>query len=140
MKRFALFIVLGLLCTVAHAAKVQVTWTNPSTNVNGSALTNLAAVRIYAWPCSSATTVNNASAQTFDVPTTATGAAMSAWITPKVGAGPLLCVAATALTSSGLQSALSAIATWNPLRGLGQGQPLSQVIHLQFSQQQKATS
>lgn len=121
MKRLALALL--LVASPAFAAKVPVSWTNPTTNTDGSALTNLASVTVQWGSCSGGAFGTLQSAVT--VKTSTPGAKMSAFAYP-VGLA-LVCVRAFATNSAGASSAYSSVATWTPPAALGQ--PVAIVLH-----------
>lgn len=130
LRRFFLALALLALCAAAHAAKVQVTWTNPDHNTDGTALTNLASVTIVWGACDASGGITQPYQAAEKVPTTTPGAAMSAFAYPT--ALSKACLAAYASTSTGLNSALSNVVEWKPPATLGQPNAIAGVIHLEF--------
>lgn len=132
MRKFIVGALAALACLVvaapAFAAKVPVTWTNPSTNTDGSALTDLASVTVQWGSCSGSAfgTLQNS----VTVPTAAPGAAMKTYIYP-VDLSPV-CVEAYATNTSGAHSAPSNVAQWTPPATLGKPEQLGALIHLTF--------
>ena len=116
-----------LLCD-AHAAKVLVRWTNPSTNTDGSALTNLASVTVQWGSCNGTAFGTLQNSTTLN--TTLTGATQSTWAYP-VGLNPV-CVRAFATNSAGGNSAYSNVAEWIPPLAPGQPAPLGDILFVPF--------
>ncbi len=132
MKRaIALVLLAGLLvtCSEAHAAKVQVTWTNPSMNTDGSVLTNLASVTVVWGACVGGSTMGTIQASA-KVLTTVDGAQLSTFAFP-VGLNPV-CLAAYASNSLGENSALSNVVVWTPPATLGAPNSIAGVVRLTF--------
>ena len=139
----ALVLLAGLLvtCSESRAATVTLTWTNPSTNTDGSPLTNLTDIIVTYGPCDSTDSYIDGSRGApadWVIMTSAPGATMSQVETfPAKGDE---CFVAAAQNSIGNLSAESNVSAWkNPLSTPGQplptpGQPipLSSIIHLTF--------
>lgn len=136
-RAIALVVLAGLLvtCSEAHAATVTLTWTNPSTNTDGSALTNLADIVVTYGPCSADHTYIDGSRGTpadFVIMTSVAGAAMTQ-VETIPGKGDT-CFVAVAQNTVGLMSVQSNVAVWtSTLPTLGQPAPLSQVIRFNWS-------
>ena len=124
--RASLALVLGLLAAFpAYAAKVRVSWTNPTANTDGSTLTDLASVTVQWGSCVGTAFGTLQSAAT--VPTTVAGAAVTTWAFP-VDLSPV-CIRAFATTTTGEISAPSNVALWSPPTTLGKPTPLGVVLH-----------
>lgn len=125
MRRLIAFLLLAF-CAQAHAAKVLVRWTNPSTNTDGSPLTDLASVTVQWGSCDGTafgTLQNSATLQT-----TTPGATASTWAFP-VNLSPV-CIRAYATSSAGTVSGFSNVAVWIPPVALGQPAPLGDIVTL----------
>ena len=125
MKRVALAALLAF-CAQAHAAKVLVRWTNPSTNTDGSALTNLASVTVQ-WGSCHGTAFGTVQGST-TLQTTLPGVAASTWAFPS-NLSPV-CIRAYATSSAGVVSGFSDVAVWIPPVALGQPAPLGEIVTL----------
>lgn len=134
--RLTLLIALALcslvIAEIADAAQVTLTWNNPSTNTDGSALTNLSDIIITYAPCSSDHTYLDAARGTPAekvVMTSVAGAAMSQVIDfPAKGD---TCFVAVAQNTIGQMSAQSAVAVWySPLSM--PGKPVQLSLNLTF--------
>jgi hypothetical protein len=115
-----------LVCGVAHAAKVTVLWTNPSQNTDGSSLTNLTQVRIEWGSC-----VGDAFGAVqagVAVPTTTSGAELSAFIYPT--GLTRVCIRAYAINAVGVSSDPSSVAIKNLLPSVGKPVTLGQPVIL----------
>ncbi len=124
MKRLALLLL--AVAMPAHAAKVLVRWTNPSTNIDGSALTNLASVTVQWGSCTgTAFGVLQASAT---LKTTTPGAQRSTWAYPS-NLSPV-CIRAYATSSAGAVSGFSNVAVWIPPVAPGQPAALGDIVTL----------
>lgn len=137
-RAIALVILAGLLvtCSEAHAAAaVTLSWTNPSTNTDGSALTNLADIIVTYGPCSTDHTYIDGARGTpadFVIMTSAAGAQMTQ--TETIPGKGDTCFVAVAQNTIGQMSAQSNVAVWTvPLPTLGQPAQLSQVINFSWS-------
>ncbi len=122
-------LVIALLLAVAlpaHAAKVLVRWTNPSTNTDGSALTNLASVTVQWGSCAGSAFGTLQSSATLQ--TTVPGATASTWAFPS-NLSPV-CIRAYATSSAGVSSGFSNVAVWTPPVALGQPAPLGDIVTL----------
>lgn len=136
-KAMGLVLIAGLILTCAEAraaTTVTLTWTNPSTNTDGTALTNLADIIVTYGPCSADHTYIDGSRGTpadFVIVTSVAGAAMKQ-VETIPGKGDT-CFVAVAQNTVGLMSAQSNVAAWtSPLPTLGKPAQLSQVIHFNF--------
>lgn len=128
MKALALVLLAGLLVTCsAHAAKVEVEWVNPSSNTDGSRLTNLASV-IIEWGSCAGSNIFGTRQASITVPTTVPGASLSAFTFP-VGLSPA-CFHARAVTTTGLSSAWSAAVEWTAPATPGQPVTLGKPVIL----------
>lgn len=130
LRRFFLALALLALCAAAHAAKVQVTWTNPDHNTDGTALTNLASVTIVWGACDASGGITQPYQATENVPTTTPGAAMSAFAYPT--ALSKACLAAYATNTLGRSSPLSTVVAWQAPATLGKPNAIAGVIHLEL--------
>lgn len=124
-----------------RAAQVTLSWTNPSQNTDGSALTNLSAIIITYGPCSADHTYIDGARGAlgeFVVMTAAAGAAMSQVET--FAAKGDTCFVAVAQNTLEQMSAQSNVAVWTsslsapkqPIAAPGQPIPIGSVIHLTF--------
>lgn len=136
MNRLALAVALLLAATPAFAAKVLVRWTNPTTNTDTSALTNLASVTVQWGSCSGTAFGTLQSSAT--LATTTAGAQRSTWAFP-VGISPV-CIRAYATSTTDTTSAFSNTAVWIPPVALGQPAPLGDIITLKARSSAKAAS
>lgn len=127
MRAIALVLIAGLLVTCsARAATVTVSWANPTTNVDGSALTNLDHLTIWYGRCG---TVNPPTLDAVAGSVTATPA-QSSGVQVTVNLPAPLCFFLTATTTAGLSSAESAVVEWTPIGTLGKPTTLGQPITL----------
>lgn len=136
MRRLALAVALLLAATPAFAAKVLVRWTNPATNTDTSALTNLASVTVQWGSCSGSAFGTLQSSAT--LATTTAGAQRSTWAFP-VALSPV-CIRAYATNTAGTNSAYSNVAVWLPPVAPGQPAPLGFIVNLKALTRAKATS
>lgn len=134
MKRVALILialaVLFLVITPAFAAKVELTWSNPSTYTTGAALPALDHETIYWGSCATTGTplTFGILKGTQTVNGTVPGAPMFAWVFPS-GPGPF-CFEMTATAPDGGTSAYSNVVMWTPPPTLGAPMSLGAVLHL----------
>ena len=139
----ALVLLAGLLvtCSESRAATVTLTWTNPSTNTDGSALTNLSDIIITYGPCDQTDSyIDGARGATNEwvIMTSAPGALMTQIET--FAAKGDECFVAMAQNVIGNLGAESAVVSWKnplsmpgqPLATPGQPIPLSSIIHFTF--------
>lgn len=127
MKRAIALLAAVLLICSAHAAKVHVRWTNPTSNTDGTPVTNLASVTVEWGSCSGAGIFGTPQAS-ITVPTTAPGAQLGAYAFP-VGLAPA-CLHAKATNSLGKSSAWSAVVQWTPTAAPGKPVTLGQPVTL----------
>lgn len=111
-----------LLAGLAQAAKITVTWANPTLNTDGSALTDLAHVRVEWGSCAG---------DAFDTVQASIQVAAPATTTPIYPTGlSTVCVRAFAVNSAGIESDSSNVASKEVLNTLGRPVTLGQPIVL----------
>lgn len=124
MKKTLLYIALLSLCGVAQAAKVQVSWKNPSTNTDGTPLTDLSYV-IIEWGSCIGTTFGTMQSSRL-IATTESGADMTSYVYP-TGLSRV-CIRALAVNMAGVSSAYSNTAFKDLLPSPGKPVTLGQPV------------
>ncbi len=130
MKRISLALLLIVFSAAAHAAKFTVTWKNPSTNTDGTALTNLASIELEWGTCNNTdfgTRLDGALIASIGEE----GADKSYVVT--VTGQTKVCIRAFALTASGAKSTSSSVAVKTLLPTTGKPVTLDQPIILEFN-------
>lgn len=130
MKRLLLYICLSLMCSVAEAAKITVTWQNPTQNTDGSALTNLSSI-IIEWGTCNGTAFGTMKGSSL-IATDVVGASMKAFIYPTGLAK--VCIRAQALAANGAFSDYSNVAIKDLLPSPGKPVTLGQPVIISFNQ------
>ncbi len=115
------------LACAAHAAKVTVSWTNPTLNTDGTPITNLAGIWIDWGTCSGIGVFGHLEGSLF-VAATVPGAQMSAALSPSVTT--TTCIEAQAEAADGARSAFTAPIVWTPPPTTGKPVTLGQPIEL----------
>lgn len=131
MKTIKYALLLLALAGTAHAAKVKVSWTNPSTNTDGSALTNLSYIEIEWGTCNG--TAFGIKQASMLVVTSAAGAAMTGFVYPT--GLTQVCIRAFAVNAPGAKSAYSNVAVKSLLPKPGKPVTLDQPVILSFNQE-----
>jgi hypothetical protein len=117
-----------LLSITASAARLPVSWDNPDTNTDGSALTDLASVYVEWGSCNPQGNDMGLVQGHTSVPTTAVGAKMHTTLYPS--GLTKVCIRAKALTTGGVQSSWSNVLVKDLLPVTGKPVTLGQPIQL----------
>lgn len=126
MKKMLLSICLLLACGVVQAAKVEVSWLNPTQNTDGSQLTDLAQIRLEWGSCSGS--AFGAVQAGLTVSTTQPGAALKAFVYPTGLAK--VCIRAYAINTAGISSEPSGTVSKTLLPTTGKPVTLGQPVVL----------
>lgn len=129
MKTF-LYVVLLLACSMAQAAKITVSWTNPSTNTDNTPLTDLSYV-IVEWGTCNGTAFDVMKGSALIV-TTEVGKTMKTFIYPT--GLTKVCVRAQVFNMKGIASAYSNVAFKDLLPTPGKPVTLGKPVILNFKE------
>lgn len=129
MRMIKYALLLFALAGTAHAAKVKVSWTNPYTNTDGSALTNLSSVEVEWGTCNG--TAFGVKQASILIATTAAGAPMTAFVYPT--GMTKVCIRAFVMNTTGGRSVYSNVAVKSLLPKPAKPVTLDQPVILNFN-------
>jgi len=134
MKRISLAILLLAISASAHAFKFGVEWVNPTTNTDGSPLTDLSSIEIE-WGTCNGTLFGTYKGGAL-IATSATGVKMSTMLEGQADPGTTrVCVRAFAIAATGARSDSSNVAVKQLLPEPGKPVTLGQPIIISFNQE-----